>query len=176
MTDEAIQIPLTNEEVDAISKGIAIPGQQVAQRMAAEIRFSRMRSLPTNAEVEVEELRAKWESAPDIEAMNILAREMLFLLRRLIASRDEAEEAAKEAICTFSEEFRHLEKEKEEARHLLDHILSCIITVKQENTPEWMEYICEEINKVNEALGDPDRVEPYREWIRVLRGFAVEGK
>lgn len=52
MTDEAIQIPLTNEEVDAISKGIAIPGQQVAQRMAAEIRFSRMRPLPTNAEVD----------------------------------------------------------------------------------------------------------------------------
>lgn len=61
---------------------------------------------------------------------------------------------------------------------LLKHILSCIITVKQENTPEWMEYIAEEVNRINEAIGDPDRVVVNCCDIVIVRGKSeiVEGK
>lgn len=43
-------------------------------------------------------------------------------------------------------------------RELIDHLLSCIVTVKTRNAPEWMEYIAEEMNKTLKALGDPDRI------------------
>jgi len=62
-----------------------------------------------------------------------------------------------------------LTAERDEAREQLDHILSCIITVRQENTPEWMEYIVEEVNKVNEAMGDSDRVIVDRDGIRIVK-------
>lgn len=67
---------------------------------------------------------------------------------------------------------------REEVVGLLKHILSCIITVKQENTPEWMEYIAEEVNKINEAIGDPDRVVVNCCDIVIVRGKSeiVEGK
>lgn len=67
---------------------------------------------------------------------------------------------------------------REEVVGLLDHILSCIITVKQENTPEWMEYIAEEVNKINEAIGGPDRVVVNCCDIVIVRGKSeiVEGE
>ena len=67
---------------------------------------------------------------------------------------------------------------REEVVGLLKHILSCIITVKQENTPEWMEYIAEEVNKINEAIGDPGRVSLRFGGIVIVKGGPeiVEGK
>ena len=59
-------------------------------------------------------------------------------------------------------------------RELLDHLISCVITVKQENTPDWMEYICEEINKINEQLGDSDRVCVYMDEIHIIRTRKLE--
>lgn len=60
-------------------------------------------------------------------------------------------------------------------RELLDHLISCIVTVKQENTRDWMDYICEEINKINEDLGDPDRAVVYMDQIRICRPRVTGG-
>lgn len=100
------------------------------------------------------------------------------LARRSIAAReeekkrvDEAEHAMLEAVDAINEDYR-------EVVGLLNHILSCIITVRQENTSDWMEYIAEEVNKVNEAIGDPDRVVVNCCDIVIVRGKSeiLEGK
>lgn len=50
-----------------------------------------------------------------------------------------------------------------------NQLLSYILSVRLENTPEWMDDLCEQINRYAEATGDSDRVEPYRDALRILR-------
>lgn len=152
--------------------------QRQIETLTAEL--AALRSAPGMAEVDALRLEVfEWlrvtqrnvspSTASDCRDLQDAIGKFADIARRSIASREEAEEAAKEAIDTFSEEFRHMKKENEEVVGLLDHILSCIITVKQENTPEWMEWIVEEVNKVNEAIGDPDRAELIRGRILLVK-------
>lgn len=50
-----------------------------------------------------------------------------------------------------------------------NQLLSYILSVRLENTPEWMDGLCEQINNFAEATGDTDRVEPYRDALRIVR-------
>ena len=59
-------------------------------------------------------------------------------------------------------------------RELLENLVSCIITVKRRNTKDWMNYICEEINKIQEEHGDPDRVCVYMDEIHIVRPRKLE--
>lgn len=102
----------------------------------------------------------------------------------LTAERDDLKQGVdflRQEIEDWKETNRRAEAERHASREevvgLLDHILSCIITVRQENTPEWMEYIVEEVNKVNKAMGDSDRVELSRGDIVIVKGGSeiVEG-
>ena len=60
--------------------------------------------------------------------------------------------------------------ENDRYRSATKHLVSCILTVQEVNTDEWMEYIAEEINKWAEATGEPDRVELAKYGLKVIRG------
>ena len=60
--------------------------------------------------------------------------------------------------------------ENDRYRSATKHLVSCILTVQEVNTDEWMEYIAEEINEWAEATGEPDRVELAKHGLRVICG------
>lgn len=139
---------------------------------------------------------AREEKKADMEAIDCLAGDV----ERLTAERDEARKElaalrsapgmeevdailndVNSSVFANQERLSNIARRaiasRDEVVGLLDHILSCIITVRQENTPEWMEYIVEEVNKVNKAMGDSDRVELSRGDIVIVKGGSeiVEG-
>ncbi len=63
-----------------------------------------------------------------------------------------------------------LQAENYVQRRELDHILSCIVTVRLRNLKGWMTYITEEINDCLERIGDKDRVVVSGDGLRIVRG------
>lgn len=50
-----------------------------------------------------------------------------------------------------------------------NQLLSYILSVRLENTPEWMDGLCGQINQYAEATGESDRVKRYRDALRLVR-------
>jgi len=125
---------------------------------------------------------AALKAAPGMEEIDALWKEFKVKRHKLAIRLHGAE---LEEICQLDEIVMSIRRKsicsiasRDEVVGLLKHILSCIITVKQENTPEWMEYIAEEVNRINEAMGDPDRVSLRFGGIVIVKGGPeiVEGK
>jgi hypothetical protein len=53
-------------------------------------------------------------------------------------------------------------------------LLSYILSVRLENTPEWLNGLCEQINNYAEVTGETDRVQPYRDSIQIICAAQVE--
>lgn len=125
---------------------------------------------------------AALKAAPGMEEIDALWKEFKVKRHKLAIRLHGAE---LEEICQLDEIVMSIRRKsicsiasRDEVVGLLKHILSCIITVKQENTPEWMEYIAEEVNRINEAMGDLDRVSLRLGGIVIVKGGPeiAEGK
>lgn len=66
--------------------------------------------------------------------------------------------------------FNQATKRATDMELMVKALLSKILTVKDQNTHEWMDWIVEEINKVAESLGETQRVERHHGGLRVRAG------
>jgi len=128
------QITTLTAERDGLNDALSLAGKDI-DRLTAEL--------------------AALKTAPGTDEVEAISTALLDVLKHIQDHFDvniagvNAMRRAKELI----ESARRSIAARDEAVGLLKHILSCIITVRQENTPEWMEYIAEEVNRINEAMG-----------------------
>nr|WP_320132353.1 hypothetical protein [uncultured Holophaga sp.] len=59
--------------------------------------------------------------------------------------------------------------QRDRYRDALGELISCVLTIKANNTPDWMAYIAEEVNRAAEAMGDADRVQVAGDGLCIIR-------
>ena len=62
-------------------------------------------------------------------------------------------------LVEFETEEEKTARERDEAREALRTFASCVLSARQQNTPEWMEYLAEAVNTACAAIGEDDRFE-----------------
>lgn len=55
-------------------------------------------------------------------------------------------------------------------KSVADELLGYVLSVRRQNTSEWMDGLVEEINRYAEATGETDRVAIHRDGLRIIRG------
>lgn len=155
-----------------LSEGLQTSKQQIAnltaERDLLQLELDRVKGQHTLAS-------AQWH-AKDVQYRSQIEDLQSQLAAMQAGSVEEVDALYPHAVCNEEQSrtrkacdlARTFHSQIAERDRLLDHILSCIITVKQDNTPEWMEYIAEEVNKINKAMNDRDRVEVFCNGIRIV--------